>query len=224
MMKILLQPSEREALLTLAQRERRDPRVQAAFLLRQKLEELGLLPANYTDAGGKVQPQPLEVSNACLAGLVHAGVRLFSLFSATIDPALLFLAAISQTIPPDFLTAYDTYLLPALPLVCLVGWSLLLSLIQQAVEQAVKEAAHEAARALAGETLGSAPRRRRIAIRPTGGQRAASPTQKARPERSRRAGPERSRRAGPERSRRGRRGSGNRRAGRGGKANRRANF
>jgi hypothetical protein len=157
--------------------------------------------------GGKAHSQPLEASNACLAGLVHAGIRLFSLFSATIDPALLFLAVISQTILPDYLTAYDMYILPALLLICMVGWSLLLSLIQQAVEQAVEEAAYEAARALVGEALGSAPRRsepaRRTAIRPTGGQRAASLTQKT----------------GSERSRRERRSSGNRRAGCGGKAN-----
>lgn len=94
----------------------------------------------------------------------------------------------SQTILPDFLTAYGIYILPALPLVCMAGWSLLwlldpssrerdmresvraathaalLSQIQKATEQAdvtqaVEEAASEAARALVGETLGNAPRR-----------------------------------------------------------------
>jgi len=210
-----LKEPEHRALCKLADRELRDPRAQAALIIQRELERVRLLPANCTDVGGKAHSQPLEASNACLAGLVHAGIRLFSLFSATIDPALLFLAVISQTILPDYLTAYDMYILPALLLICMVGWSLLLSLIQQAVEQAVEEAAYEAARALVGEALGSAPRRsepaRRTAIRPTGGQRAASLTQKA--------GPERSRRAGSERSRRERRSSGNRRAGCGGKAN-----
>lgn len=94
----------------------------------------------------------------------------------------------SQTILPDFLTAYGVYILPALPLACMLGWSLLwlldpssrdrdmresvkaathealLSQIQKAVEQAditqaVESAAGEAARALVGETLGSAPLR-----------------------------------------------------------------
>ena len=206
---VTLKANERDALRTLAESEFRDPRAQAALIIRCELERVGLLPANCTDAGDKAQSQPLEVSNIYLAGLVYAGGRLSSLFSVAIAPALLLLTAISQTIMSD-------YLLPALLLICIVGWSLLLLLIQQAVEQAVEEAAHEAARALAGGTLGRAPRRRRIAIRPTGGQRAASLTQKARPERSRRAGSERSRRR--------RRSSGNHRAGRGGKGNRRANF
>lgn len=94
----------------------------------------------------------------------------------------------SHSILPDFLTAYSVYILPALPLLCMLGWSLLwlldpssrerdmresvkaathealLSQIQQAVEQAdiaqaVQNAANEAARGLVGETLGSTPRR-----------------------------------------------------------------
>jgi hypothetical protein len=89
---------------------------------------------------------------------------------------------------PAFLVGYGVYVMPALPLVCMIGWSLLwlldpssrerdmresvkaathaalLSQIQQAAEsadvtQAVEEAAQEAARALVGETLGNAPRR-----------------------------------------------------------------
>lgn len=85
------------------------------------------------------------------------------------------------------LQAYGVYVVPALPLVCMAGWSLvwmldptsrerdmreavkaatheaLLSQIQKAVEQAditqaVESVASEAARALVGETLGSAPR------------------------------------------------------------------
>jgi hypothetical protein len=174
-----------------------------------------------------------------LAGLAYAAVRSYSLFAATIEPALLPLAVLgivaleltaialplaihfwtqpgaqrmtayafylldlaliaantildaghhSQTILPSFLTNYGIYILPALPLLCMVGWSLLwlldpssrerdmresvkaathaalLSQIQQAVEQAdvtqaVEDAANEAARALVGETLGNAPRR-----------------------------------------------------------------
>ena len=174
-----------------------------------------------------------------LAGLVYAAVRSYSLFAATIDPALLPLAVIgivaleltaiglplaihfwtqpgaqrmaayafylvdlaliacnaildagrhNQTILPGFLTNYGIYVLPALPLLCMAGWSLmwlldpssrerdmresvkaathaaLLSQIQQATEQAdvteaVEEAANEAPRALVGETLGNAPRR-----------------------------------------------------------------
>lgn len=37
--------SEREVIVKLAQTERRDPRQQAALLIRQRLETLGLLPA-----------------------------------------------------------------------------------------------------------------------------------------------------------------------------------
>ena len=201
---IPLKAVERDALRILAEREFRDPQAQAAIIIRRELERAGLLPANCTDAGDKAQSQPLVY----LAGLAYAGGRLFSLFSATIDPALLFLAVISQTILPDFLTAYDTYLLPILPLAWMVGWSLLWLLDSSSRERHTKESVKD-------EALGGAPRRsepaRRIAIRPTGGQRAASLTQKT--------GPERSRRAGSERSRRRRRSSGNHRAGRGGKAN-----
>jgi len=56
-MKVLLQPKEHEALLTLAQRERRKPRVQAAIAIRQRLEELGLLPI---DPAPKVDSRPLS--------------------------------------------------------------------------------------------------------------------------------------------------------------------
>jgi len=94
----------------------------------------------------------------------------------------------SGAVLPGFLTAYGVYLVPALPLLCMAGWSLiwlldpasrerdmretvkaatheaLLSQIQKATEavditRAVEEAASEAARSLVGETLGSAPRR-----------------------------------------------------------------
>jgi hypothetical protein len=94
----------------------------------------------------------------------------------------------SGTLLPDFLAAYGVYAVPALPVVCMVGWALLWALdpssrehdmiasvrsathealmaqIQKAAEsvdisQAVENAAGEAARALVGETLGRAPRR-----------------------------------------------------------------
>ena len=41
---INLEREERAALMQLAERERRDPRSQAAWLIRQQLEQLGLLP------------------------------------------------------------------------------------------------------------------------------------------------------------------------------------
>jgi hypothetical protein len=47
---ITLQQNEREALRELARRERRDPRAQAAFLLREKLIEHGYLSADATPA------------------------------------------------------------------------------------------------------------------------------------------------------------------------------
>lgn len=174
-----------------------------------------------------------------LAGLIYAGVRSYSLFSATVDSSLLPLAVLgivaleltavglplaihfwtapgaqrlaalgfyvldlglivgnsvldaahhSGTLLPGFLSAYGVYAVPALPVVCMVGWALLWALdpssrehdmiasvrtathealmaqIQKAAEsvdisQAVETAAGEAARALVGETLGNAPRR-----------------------------------------------------------------
>lgn len=45
MLKVLLTPDERQALLQLAEREKRDPRAQAAVILRQELRRCGLLPA-----------------------------------------------------------------------------------------------------------------------------------------------------------------------------------
>jgi hypothetical protein len=42
---IYIEPIEHTALMQLAQTERRDPRQQAALLIRQRLEQLGLLPA-----------------------------------------------------------------------------------------------------------------------------------------------------------------------------------
>ena len=45
-MMITLQENEREALRTMAQREMRDPRQQAAMIIRRELERAGLLPAD----------------------------------------------------------------------------------------------------------------------------------------------------------------------------------
>lgn len=102
--------------------------------------------------------------------------------------AILDAAHHSGTLLPEFLQAYATYALPALPVLCMVGWAALWALdpssrehdmiaavraathealmgqIQKAAEgvditRAVEEAAEESARALVGETLGRAPRR-----------------------------------------------------------------
>jgi len=102
--------------------------------------------------------------------------------------AILDAARHSGDLLPGFLTAYGVYAVPALPVVCMVGWALLWALdpasrehdmaatvraathealmaqIQKAAEsvditEAVESAAGEAARALVGETLGRAPRR-----------------------------------------------------------------
>jgi hypothetical protein len=43
---VALEQDERDALRILAERERRDPRAQAAFLIRCELERHGLLPEN----------------------------------------------------------------------------------------------------------------------------------------------------------------------------------
>ena len=49
---ITLRQSERDALLTLAEREFREPRAQAALLIRAELERLGLLPRAPMSANG----------------------------------------------------------------------------------------------------------------------------------------------------------------------------
>jgi len=45
---IFLIPQERDALIELAKREFRDPRSQAAFIIRQTLERYGLLETNFS--------------------------------------------------------------------------------------------------------------------------------------------------------------------------------
>jgi len=120
----------------------------------------------------------------CLAAL---GFYLLDL-GLIVSNSILDAAHHSGTLLPDFLAAYGVYAVPALPVVCMVGWALLWALdpssrehdmiasvrsathealmaqIQKAAEsvdisQAVENAAGEAARALVGETLGRAPRR-----------------------------------------------------------------
>ena len=49
-MSVWLEADERRALVNLASRERRRPEEQIAYLLRQKLEELGALPAAVAQA------------------------------------------------------------------------------------------------------------------------------------------------------------------------------
>ena len=60
---IRLEPQERDALLILAQQEKRDPRQQAALLVCESLRARGLLPVNSlaTDCG---TAQRQEVCNA----------------------------------------------------------------------------------------------------------------------------------------------------------------
>jgi hypothetical protein len=60
-----LQVSERDALRTLARLERRDPRAQAAFIIREKLIERGLLkPDAPTSATTTVQPAEVQHADA----------------------------------------------------------------------------------------------------------------------------------------------------------------
>jgi len=51
---VTLYQDEREALITLAQQERRDPRQQAALCIRHELERRGLLPADAEREAGVV--------------------------------------------------------------------------------------------------------------------------------------------------------------------------
>jgi len=59
MITVPLNPKEKDALLTLAERERRGPREQAAVIIRRELERAGLLPE---EKPGKA-PAELGVSN-----------------------------------------------------------------------------------------------------------------------------------------------------------------
>jgi hypothetical protein len=53
---IMLSPDEREALHTLAQRELRDTRKQAALMLHLDLERLGLLPSEEPRQPANIRP------------------------------------------------------------------------------------------------------------------------------------------------------------------------
>ncbi len=101
--------------------------------------------------------------------------------------AILDAAQQAGTLLPAFMTAYGVYAVPALPVVCMVGWAIVWALdpasreadmratVQAATQEAlmgqmieatkaiditdaVQQAAAAAARALVGETLGRAPR------------------------------------------------------------------
>ncbi len=52
---------ERDALVKLSERECRDPRAQAALIIRRELERLGLLPAD--PAPETAEPSPREVKH-----------------------------------------------------------------------------------------------------------------------------------------------------------------
>ena len=143
----------------------------------------------------------LEVSALALPLAVHfwtapGAQRLAALGFYLLDLALIVANAILDAVHhsgspqsvPGFLQAYGVYAVPALPVLCMIGWALLWALdpasrehdmvqavrtathealmaqIAKAAEsvdisQAVEAAAGEAARALVGETLGHAPRR-----------------------------------------------------------------
>jgi len=57
---IKLRPSERKALMVLAKRERRDPRDQAALIIRRELEQRGLLPADGSQSEKRIEEQSAE--------------------------------------------------------------------------------------------------------------------------------------------------------------------
>lgn len=59
-MTVTLHQDEREALITLAQRERRDPRAQAAVLIRRELERIGLLPPADASSAPQARQQRQE--------------------------------------------------------------------------------------------------------------------------------------------------------------------
>ncbi len=54
---VILKSEERAALIELAQRERRDPRSQAACLIRDGLQVRGLLPTDTPPISSSAQPQ-----------------------------------------------------------------------------------------------------------------------------------------------------------------------
>lgn len=141
----------------------------------------------------------LEISALALPLAVHywtapGAQRLAALGFYVVDLALIVANAVldaahqSGTALPTFMAAYGVYAVPALPVVCMVGWALLWTLdpssrehdmvasvkaatrealmtqIQKAAESVdisrmVERAAEESALTLVGETLGRAPQR-----------------------------------------------------------------
>lgn len=141
----------------------------------------------------------LEVSALALPLAVHfwtapGAQRLAALGFYLLDLVMIVANAVldaahhSGAVLPGFMLAYAVYAMPALPVVCMVGWAVLWALdpssrehdlvvsvraatqealmtqIQKAAEsvdigQMVESAAEESAFALVGETLGRAPRR-----------------------------------------------------------------
>ena len=61
MLNLVLGDKERDALSVLAEREYRDPRAQAALIIRRELERVGLLPAN-AESEGTHYEQPISGS------------------------------------------------------------------------------------------------------------------------------------------------------------------
>ncbi len=57
---IFLEPVEKNALLSLANKEYRDPRYQAALIIREELTRRGLLTPQGTDAASQVEPRSKE--------------------------------------------------------------------------------------------------------------------------------------------------------------------
>lgn len=140
-----------------------------------------------------------EVSALALPLAVHywtapGAQRLAALGFYVLDLALVVANAVldaahhSGSVLPSFMQAYGVYAVPALPVICMIGWALLWALdpssrehdmvssVRAATQEAlmtqiakaaqsvdivesVELAAGEAARALVGETLGRAPRR-----------------------------------------------------------------
>lgn len=63
---ITLEQDERSALVALANQERRDPRQQAALILRRELERLGLLSGveqQHGDLGGRVRRKTKQLQD-----------------------------------------------------------------------------------------------------------------------------------------------------------------
>lgn len=66
MLKVFLQTRESEALQKIAEREYRDPRAQAALIIRRALESAGLLTAQPDEIAAHINTQtsPAEIAEA----------------------------------------------------------------------------------------------------------------------------------------------------------------